>query len=210
MDMLEDIPAWTSRNEMRRLTQMWLHRPPDEPELLPSDPVRQHRLTSYVHEIQSRYAGLGAAEQMRAQWRLLGSLKRVTPSKVGPYYIIHLYSGRRRSEDFHAMADVMLQAYPHLDVRVLSIDAAVDPSLNVHCERLWGFLLQIGRAGRILGLLQGPPCETWTAARHHQQFDAEGNALRGPRPLRTTEELWGLHSFLAESWRRSTLAMSFC
>ena len=192
MDMLEDIPAWTSRNEMRRLTQMWLHRPRDEPELPPSDPVRQHRLTSYVHEIQSRYAGLGAAEQMRAHWRLLGSLKRVTPSKVGPYYIIHLYSGRRRSEDFHAMADVMLQAYPHLDVRVLSIDTAVDPSLNVHCERLWGFLLQIGRAGRILGLLQGPPCETWTAARHHQQFDAEGNALRGPRPLRTTEELWGI------------------
>jgi hypothetical protein len=90
------------------------------------------------------------------------------------------------------MADVMLQAYPHLDVRVLSIDTAVDPSLNVHCERLWGFLLQIGRAGRILGLLQGPPCEPWTAARHHQQFDAEGNALRGPRPLRTTEELWGI------------------
>ena len=90
------------------------------------------------------------------------------------------------------MVDLMLRDFSHLAVRVLSIDTAVDPSLNVHCERLWGFLMQIGRAGRILGLLQGPPCETWTAARHHQQFDIDGNAVRGPRPLRTTDDLWGI------------------
>ena len=106
------------------------------------------------------------------------------------------------------MVDLMLRDFSHLAVRVLSIDTAVDPSLNVHCERLWGFLMQIGRAGRILGLLQGPPCETWTAARHHQQFDIDGNAVRGPRPLRTTDDLWGLHYFLVENLPRSTLAMS--
>ena len=58
--------------------------------------------------------------------------------------------------------------------------------------QLWGFLINLAREGRILGLLQGPPCETWTAARHQQSVDSEGRALRGPRPLRSTQELWGL------------------
>ena len=48
MDMLEDIPAWHSRNEMRRLTQLWLNRPPDDPDFPPPAPSHQHRPVSYV------------------------------------------------------------------------------------------------------------------------------------------------------------------
>jgi len=72
------------------------------------------------------------------------------------------------------------------------LDTAVDPQLNIHDSKLWAFLVEIARAGRILGFLQGPPCETWTSARHSEQRDEEGNLIRGPRPLRSASELWGL------------------
>ena len=38
----------------------------------------------------------------------------------------------------------------------------------------------------------GPPCETWTSARFHAQLDDQGNEIRGPRPLRSAQQLWGL------------------
>ena len=105
---------------------------------------------------------------------------------------MHLYSGRRRPLDFHAAVEELLPSFAHLEIRVLSIDTAINAEFNVHDTKLWGFLVDAARAGRILGLLQGPPCETWTAARHHQQLDSDGRALRGPRPLRSTQDLWGL------------------
>ena len=105
---------------------------------------------------------------------------------------MHLYSGRRRPNDFHAAVEGMLHHFQHLDIRVLSIDTAVDPTLNVHDEKLWKFLTGIAREGRVLGLLQGPPCETWTAARHKQQVDSEGQDRRGPRPVRSAQDPWGL------------------
>lgn len=37
-----------------------------------------------------------------------------------------------------------------------------------------------------------PPCETWTAAQHHPHITEDGHQLRGPRPLRSAEDLWGL------------------
>lgn len=64
--------------------------------------------------------------------------------------------------------------------------------MNVHDVKLWNFLLGIAREGRVLGLLQGPPCETWTAARHHQQFDLDGRLRAGPRPVRSAQNPWGL------------------
>ena len=90
--------------------------------------------------------------------------------------------------------DRVLRSLPAVQVRVLSIDTAVDPTLNVRDHRLWHFLMSIAHEGRLLGLLQGPPCETWTAARHDEQRDPDGTLIRGPRPLRAADNLWGLRS----------------
>ena len=68
----------------------------------------------------------------------------------------------------------MIAEFKDLHIRVLSIDTAVDERLDVHDQKLWSFLMQIAREGRVLGLIQGPPCETWTSARHHQQLDEDG------------------------------------
>ena len=192
MQMLEDIPAWQKRHQMKMLTNLWTHLPPDEPDI-PHRPMPQTKKPrSRIHEIGMPFAEMGEREVLRRQWRILEAPRPRVPATRGPYYIVHLYSGRRRPMDFHAAVEELIPRFSHLDIRILSIDTAVDPSLNVHDEKLWCFLVSQARDGRILGLLQGPPCETWTAARHQEQFDNEGRALRGPRPLRSTQDLWGL------------------
>jgi len=192
MQMLEDIPAWQRRCEMKQLTDLWMHLPPDEPDIPPRLPPTMQKSRSRLHDVQMPYQMMGRSEQQRKQWKLLAAPRPRVPAGRGPYYIVHLYSGRRRSEDFHAAVEELLPRFPHLHIRILSIDTAVHSMLNVHDPKLWGFLVNLAREGRILGLLQGPPCETWTAARHQQSVDSDGRVLRGPRPLRSTQELWGL------------------
>eukprot|EP00959_Pyramimonas_sp_CCMP1952_P083798 1752360-Pyramimonas_sp.AAC.1 len=45
------------------------------------------------------------------------------------------------------------------------------------------------REGRVGGVLCGPPCETWSRARHLPPIQRRG---RPPRPLRSASSLWGL------------------
>jgi hypothetical protein len=85
------------------------------------------------------------------------------------------------------------------NIYVISIDTAISEDMNVHGEALWSFLLTAARAGRILGLLLGPPCETWSNARFAKLVDANGEELKGPRPLRSAAECWGIQGLsLAE------------
>ena len=74
---------------------------------------------------------------------------------------------------------------------MLSIDTAVGGAL---CDLLSGpgldSLLRIVRCGLITGSLSGPPCETWSAARHLPP--PPQIVARWPRPLRSSERAWGL------------------
>ena len=56
--------------------------------------------------------------------------------------MVHLYSGRWRAHDFHARMDDLLASMQSVHVRILSIDTAVDPRLNIHDHTLWAFLLE--------------------------------------------------------------------
>lgn len=42
------------------------------------------------------------------------------------------------------------------NISVISIDTAISADMNVHSEKLWGFLLTAARAGRILAFLAWP------------------------------------------------------
>ena len=195
MAMLEDIPIWTMRLQMKRLLDLWMNLPSDEdnnPEVTTSMRSSLPCTGQRIHSISSRYALLGDEEQQRTKWRILDQLPRSMTSRKGPYYVVHLYSGRRRSGDFHAMMEQLLAAIPNANIRILSLDTAVDPRLNIHDMKLWTFLLTVATEGRLIGLLQGPPCETWSSARFHKQLDEHDNEVRGPRPLRSAQQPWGL------------------
>ena len=114
------------------------------------------------------------------------------PDGTKALFIIHLFSGRRRQGDCHEWAHGLIGQYlPGFKLIMLSLDTAVGGS---SCDLLDGPGLQslwrIVEAGMIAGSLSGPPCETWSAARHLPQ--PPDCRSRWPRPLRSADRAWGL------------------
>ena len=95
--MLDDIPAWQLRLQMKHLVNLWMHQPtendmdkPCQPPTVARDPHTRMRL----HPIEMQFQALGAEEQQRNTWRFTASPRQGVPSAKGPYYVVHLYSGR--------------------------------------------------------------------------------------------------------------------
>ena len=74
---------------------------------------------------------------------------------------------------------------------VASVDVAVNAQvcdlMNIDTQRRW---LAFVRDGHATGIGSGPPCETWSIARHQH---IAGLKDGGPRPLRDDQCPWGRH-----------------
>jgi hypothetical protein len=195
LSLLEDTHIWGLQRRMRQLQSQW--------ERLQQGEVRKQRppvsaplpRKPRAHPINMDYANMASAERRRRGWRIAERPQRAMTPVQGPYFIIHLYAGRRRDDDFHAQMHALVEAGSvpwSAAITVISIDTAISDSMDGHSNRIWAFLLSAARSGRILALLLGPPCETWSSARYAELCDAAGNLLRGPRPLRSAETCWGL------------------
>eukprot|EP00438_Fugacium_kawagutii_P025083 Skav202489 [mRNA] locus=scaffold1531:74727:80399:- [translate_table: standard] len=102
-------------------------------------------------------------------------------------WILHLYSGRRREGDCHHWLQQAAERHlPHLRVHMLSIDTAIHPSRCNLMGAAYELILRLCRRGAIGLILSGPPCETWSSARHLECRPG------GPKPLRSKSRLWGL------------------
>ena len=195
MSMLDDLHIWHLRSRFQRLTQQ-LERLNSDDVASVSDqrPPAQER-PARQHPIRTRYSAMTEEEIQRRRWRMDVRPQRGPTPEQGPYYVIHMYAGRRRDYDFHHhMAGLVRDcSQPWASsIIIISLDTAIDERMNVHSEQVWSWLLQTARAGRILGLLLGPPCETWSSARHETPLGEDGVPLRGPRPLRHSDACWGL------------------
>ena len=106
--------------------------------------------------------------------------------------LLILFSGRRREGDCVTWAKRFSdELYQHCGVyiQILSIDTAVHTTLgDLDNGRNMRLLLQIAAKRIFAAALSGPPCETWSSARH---LVLEGQA-HCPRPLRDANRPWGL------------------
>ena len=106
-------------------------------------------------------------------------------------YILHLFSGRRRHGDIGTYLTEEWQRYfgsTNLKVVLLSVDTAVHAQHgNLDRGPTYNIIVSVARLGAFALSLGGPPCETWSAARHLELPDSQG-----PRPLRSSEASWGL------------------
>ena len=112
-------------------------------------------------------------------------------------YIVHLYSGRRRPHDCHWwMERLAAQFLPSCQVKMLSVDSAVHPSLgDLGAGANYQTIVSLARTGFFSASMTGPPCETYSAARHVQPDqckDHGASLIRWPRPLRSPSRPWGL------------------
>ena len=106
-------------------------------------------------------------------------------------YLLHLFSGRRRHGDVGTyLHETWAKYFGDTKIRVvlLSVDTAVHAVHgNLDEGPAFDALLAAAQLGAFALSLGGPPCETWSAARHLELPDA-----KGPRPLRSCAAAWGL------------------
>ena len=86
---------------------------------------------------------------------------------------------------------------------VVSIDVVYDAKngdlTNTETMSFW---IHCCQSRKVLGILGGPPCETWCAAR----FQPLEDGTAGPRPLRSLDRPWGIHSLSKKERRQIELA----
>ncbi|CAK0899702.1 unnamed protein product [Prorocentrum cordatum] len=95
------------------------------------------------------------------------------------------------------------QAPQDRPVWTLSLDVANAPVLgDLSVEGTIEHWLKLVREFSVVGLLGGPPCETWSAAR----FNSLANG-RGPRPVRSRELPWGIECLTSKMGEFRTAAL---
>lgn len=108
-------------------------------------------------------------------------------------FVLHLFAGRRRRGDFQFYMDVLTDLHGDYQIRVISVDIVIN--------RIWGdlghpktrrFWIQATLDGQVVGLMGGPPCETWSRARARQWKPDSSGGRAGPRVIRTLTETWGM------------------
>jgi hypothetical protein len=195
LTLLEDLHIWKLRLRYHQLQQQLIYL---EQEEVPTSKMTHHepqKRKARLHPFDLGFEQMKEEEMQRRAWRMTSRPRRSVAPVQGPYFIVHLYAGRCRDADFHHHMTEFIAGCPHAwanNIVVISLDTAIDSSMNVHSAKLWTWLLATAREGRILGYLLGPPCETWSSARHEPTYDDAGKILRGPRPLRLAEECWGI------------------
>ena len=207
--LLKDIPLWAHLAERTHLQKML--QSTDTP--IDWDPVRPARVhhpqrQKRAQVVKTQYDGLEETERM---WR---HTVVATPPRMhihptlgsDVYYIVHLYSGRRREQDLQWFLERDFTQVNGI-IRILSIDTAVHASCDVNQQHTWCMLCSLARSGKLLGLVLGPPCETWSSARHEQLRDENGCPIQGPRPLRAAARPWGLDSLRPKEYRQIEMGM---
>eukprot|EP00438_Fugacium_kawagutii_P001744 Skav219925 [mRNA] locus=scaffold2006:253221:254762:- [translate_table: standard] len=107
--------------------------------------------------------------------------------------LLHAFAGRRRYGDVQHFFDLACSSRPGIHVTTISVDIILDAVHgNLAKEGIQDFWLTSIRQGWVIGLLCGPPCNTWSRARGHDIQQADGSTRTGPKIVRTLTAAWGL------------------
>jgi hypothetical protein len=109
--------------------------------------------------------------------------------------VVHAYSGRRRYGDFQWYLDATAERAGIGMLFVVSLDLVIDQQWgDIGRPESYQFWTNAIRSGYVLGMLGGPPCCTWSAARGKVDQAMQRQGKTGPRPIRSAEDLWGFWS----------------
>lgn len=150
-------------------------------------PARSTRSTT-KHQSLLAFPRLGKWEERQAQRAIRHWPQIAATLTIQLNVFAHLYSGRRRAGDAQHWFEHFAKDYTGSFV-FLSVDTVISSCFNVFCNDLWAFLTTIPPCGSLRGILLGPPCESWSAARFMS------SAVRRPctrPPLRLATSPWGI------------------
>eukprot|EP00438_Fugacium_kawagutii_P000133 Skav218747 [mRNA] locus=scaffold1346:1028527:1030870:- [translate_table: standard] len=101
--------------------------------------------------------------------------------------VLHLFSGRRRCGNLQYSLEEFAPQLHTGPLVTVSVDIVSDLQWgDVTNPRTRAFWLDAVSRGWVAATIAGPPCETWTVARHRVEADGHG-----PRPVCSRDFLWG-------------------
>ena len=220
-DLLTPSNFFRDEEELQRLQGRLrhLHRRLQERSQDPESAHREARRGPQFHRgsnrqvrgVQRRYADSDGWHEGWTKATLQGEVDEVRlpfyqiVADLPTYLIVHLFSGRRRADDFHAHIQQLSGSNPHFRIHVLSLDTAVHEEYgNLSWTSVtWKNLLSLLQGGRVAAAIAGPPCETWSAARYNQPDpEVHGPNVRWPRPLRDASRPWGIEGLKPRELRQ--------
>ena len=195
-DIAEAFPIWPVWNN-REAVLNW--QPPVRPALHAHDTEVKHAAVRGQKEViadhfRDQQKLISQFDQDWAKERIASRGVPILVAEDGTRYLVimHMFSGRRREHDCTYWAQTLKDHYfksDNLEVMMLSIDTAIDINLgNLDDGATFDAIFSLALHGCVALGLSGPPCETWSAARHLELPDQR----RGPRPLRSCSNLWGV------------------
>jgi len=117
--------------------------------------------------------------------------------------IVHAYSGRRRPGDFQWFLEAVATRKNLNLLFVVSLDLVIDQEWgDISKPATYNFWMHSIRSGYVQGVLGGPPCCTWSAARGKVDEQMKQQGRTGPRPIRSAMELWGFWSLSLKEKRQ--------
>ena len=170
------------------------HHGPPEPSQAPAGARPRHTTTPLFDEWQDPIDRVRQLQAEDEKQRLCAGVHgpRLQDPRCGfpgqkpTFYVLHLFSGHARRGDLAWWVDKVTQHQP-FGVATIAFDAVHHAEKgDLTNENTFKFLLALLRSGRVLAVQAGPPCETWSVARH-QALEGGG---RAPRPLRSSSGAW--------------------
>ena len=150
-----------------------------------------HRRPSRSFRLRDQHPDLGTLEQ-QCQSFDEQELRQPSPRAFGRHRVLlHVYSGRRRPDLQFYLDRFMAETEVDYVLHIVSMDIIIDQQYgDARKSTTLHYWLAAIRDRKVIAIIAGPPCETWSVAREHALTDG-----RGPRPVRSELELWGFDSF---------------
>ena len=139
--------------------------------------------------------GLHAARHDGFQWHPIPQIPRPCSRHM---LILHLFCGHRREGDIPEYL-VDLQSPPGIHITLVPVDIILDPERgDLSCKRVREKWIFYAMTGSILGMIAGPPCETFTKSRRLGGIAGIVDGDGGPRMIRSYKHPFGLPAMRAD------------
>ena len=128
-------------------------------------------------------------QEVLQRWRQGEQRHRVVPKplRFKQILVAHLFSGRRRPDDFQEWAAREVWSDQRFGIVPLSVDIIFSEEWgNLSNPRTFSWFVDAVTSHQLVAILAGPPCETWSIARERGLY-----ADDGPKPLRSSSALSG-------------------
>ena len=118
------------------------------------------------------------------------------------FYVLHLYAGHRRAGDVPDFVNALSGIHGFFFC-FIPVDIVSQNQKHNACDPLNLLMyLDLIRRKVVHGVLCGPPCETWSAARFREIVDAiiAASKRKPPRPVRSVSDLYGIAGLAAREY----------